>query len=604
MSRKMYRHTRRPASRVVQGESRTIRMMEQNRIRLASIYVCFGFSFLALALRLIEVGAVGGGDLPFRRLVSDPQLMLQAEEKKSSGVVAARQGVVRRSIVDRNGMVLASSVRSASLVANPSLVRDADGVARKLSKALSGVSYKTLRAKLSKGGSKFAYLKRHMTPTEQERVNNLGVPGLYFEDHTRRVYPFGPLVSHVLGYVDVDDRGLSGVEKQFDHAMFDPLKADDPLELSLDVRVQSIVHEEVKRVMKKFEAVGAAAVVLDIEDGEVLAMASLPSFDPHKAGVAKPERKFNRVTMGAYEMGSTFKTFTMAMGLDKGIVRMDGGYDVSNPIRVAGYTINDHHNKHKWMSVPEIYAYSSNVGTVKMVMDVGKEYQQRFLHSLGMMEKVGIELPERAQPLVPSEWRDINMMTISYGHGISVTPLHLVRGIASMVNGGLREEVTLLKGGNVDKPAGERIVKEVTSHRIRTLMRNVVQYGTAKQANVPGYRVGGKTGTAEKLKNGRYAGKSKQTSLVAVFPTDQPKYLIYVMVDEPKWKARYGSATGGTVAAPAVGKIISQLAPLLGVQPVFNEPEQEESMWAAKRKRRQTVPSDNIRTRAIHAASY
>lgn len=606
MSRKMYRHTRRPASRIVKGEGRTTRLLEQNRIRLTFIVALFGCSFIMLALRLIEVGIVGGGDLPFKRLVSDPMLMLQAEESRDGIINLQSTEPVRRQIVDRNGMVLATNMRSDSLVANPSLIREPKAVARKLSKALSGVTYEVLLDKLDKPHSKFMYLKRHLSPKEQERVNYLGIPGLYFEQQTRRTYPFAAMISHVIGYVDIDNHGLTGIEKHYDQVLLDPLKSDEPLQLSLDMRLQSIVHEEVQQAMQETQALGALGVVADINSGEIVAMSSLPSFDPHKIAAADDNAKFNRVTQGVYEMGSTFKTFTMAMALDKGIVSLTDRFDVSAPIHISGHTISDAHAaKTPTLTVPEIYAYSSNIGTVKVAMEVGSDTQKSFLKQAGLMDKVNIELPERALPLVPAEWREINMMTISYGHGMSVTPLNLVQGIISVVNGGSKASLTLIKNGNRDHPVKERLIKDATSHQIRTMMRQVVKYGTAKLADVPGYRVAGKTGTAEKIVNGHYKSKAKLTSFVSVFPADQPSYLIYVMVDEPKWTAsKSANTTGGTVAAPVVGNIITRMAPLLGITPIFSEPTQEgEPSWTMTNHETKKLRDEAARE-VIHEVAY
>lgn len=605
MSRKMYRHTRRPAARVVKRESKMLHVMEQSHMRLASIFVGFGFSFLVLSLRLIEVSLVGGGELPFKRLVTEPQLMLQFEEKRAEEKPLIPSQMLRGDIVDRNGMLLATNVRSASLAANPTLIRQPEKVASDLARVLTGVSEADLRKKLSNRSSKFAYLKRHLTPGEQEKVNALGVPGLFFEDSVRRVYPFGAMGSHVVGYVDVDNQGISGIEKQFDAPLARSLDGE-PVQLSLDIRLQAIMSEEIQKGMDEFKAIGGAGLIMDIHSGEMLSMVSLPSFDPHDAGKASADSKFNRVSLGVYEMGSTFKSFTAAMALDKGVVGMRDGYDASSPIRAAGYTINDSHPYYRWLSVPEIFAYSSNIGTVRMAMDIGTSYQKRFLRNLGMMEQVKIELPEKAQPLSPSNWRTLNTMTISYGHGISVSPLHLAQGIAAMVNGGTKTGLTLLKDGNKGKGKGERVIKEETSHNMRKLMQYVVQYGTAKKANVAGYRVGGKTGTAEKVVGGSYKDKAKLALFVGAFPIQDPRYLIFVMIDEPQGnKSTYGYATGGWVSAPVVSNVVSRMGPLMGIEPVFEAPDvKEQQYWAAAEQRNRDARERKIRPREYHAVSY
>lgn len=606
MSRRMYRHSRRPASRVIQAESQTGKLLEQNRMRLVSILTGFAFMFVLLSVRLVEVSLVGGGELPFKRLVTEPQLMLKMEEQDAQENQDVTHMLHRREIVDRNGVVLATNIETASLVANPTLIRNPGFVAQQLAPILQDVSEKTLIDRLSRSDTKFVYLSRHLTPGEQERVNALGVPGLFFEQHDRRIYPFGALAAHVLGTVDVDNSGLTGAEKYFNRTLEHDLDDKGPMKLALDIRVQSVLQQELAKAMKEFSALGATGIVMDANNGEVIAMSSLPSFDPHDAGNADADARFNRATLGTYEMGSTFKTFTVAMALDNGTVGMRDGYDASQPIRAAGYTINDYHPNYRWLSVPEIYAYSSNIGTVKMALDVGVQKQRAFLRKLGMTQPVDIELPERAQPLVPADWREINAMTISYGHGMSVSPLHLVQGISAMVNGGMLYKPTLVKRAKDEVVPGERVIKEQTSQHVRELMRTVVQFGTAKKADVAGYQVGGKTGTAEKIVDGRYKDKAKLVSLVATFPTDKPRYVVYVMLDEPKGtKATYGYATGGWVAAPVVSNVIARMASVMGLPPHYEAPDPAEvQYWAQAEQRNRDARQRRFSSGNIHAASY
>lgn len=326
---------------------------------------------------------------------------------------------------------------------------------------------------------------------------------------------------------------------------------------------------------------------MDIKSGEILSMVSLPDFDPHKPAKATDAQKFNRATLGAYEMGSTFKSFTMAMGLDYGVATMKSGYDATNPLKIATFTINDAHGKKRWLSVPEIYAYSSNIGTAKMALDVGTKRQKEFLGKMGMFKPIDIELPEKASPQFPEDWKEINTVTISYGHGISVTPLHLVRGIASLVGGGTLEKLTLLKDGNKNKAKGERVVSEQTSENVRRLMRLVVDHGTGGKADIAGYRVAGKTGTAEKVQaGGKYNPDAKIASFIATFPVDEPKYIVLVMIDEPKGnKSTYGFATGGMISAPVVGKIIARMGPMLGIKPRYDVPKDDaEKFWVSNEK--------------------
>lgn len=600
-------HSQRPAERVVRGESRSHKALEQSRLRLICVAAFFALSFAALSLRLLEVALVGGGDLPFKRLVSEPQLLLQREEEIDISKATEAQQIVRREITDRNGYVLATSIKTASLVANPTIIRHEPEVAQHLQRIFPEQSLENLRAKLENKHRSFVYIKRHLTPAQQEAVNNLGVPGLFFEPDTRRVYPYGGLFSHVLGYVDTDNKGIAGVEKYFDAKLQDPIQRK-PLVLSLDLRAQSILRDEMAQAVKTFSAIGATGVIADVKTGEVVAMANLPEFDPQRPA-QQGDATFNRASLGAYEMGSTFKTFTVAAALDKGTVNVTGGYDATRPIKVASFTINDSHPEHRWLSVGEIYAFSSNIGMVKMALDLGTKSQQDYLRKLGMFEPVSIELPERAVPLLPREWRKINTMTISFGHGISVSPLHVVQAIATLVGDGTKRSLTLVKNGNKKKEAGERVVSEETANKVRQLMRLVVEHGTGRSADAPGYVVGGKTGTAEKSTSGGYNKHAKLASFVATFPANDPQYVILIMVDEPKGtKATYGYATGGWVAAPAVGRVVQRMAPLLGMMPDFAYDDPEiDGWWAESRQRVQQIEArrlQKLQQKAIHAASY
>ncbi len=549
---------------------------------------------------------MGGGDLPFKRLVTEPELLLEHEDQVDTAQATAEPSV-RRDIMDRNGLVLATSIATASLVANPTLIRHEREVADAIHKIFPDQSATALYSKLMQKHTKFLYISRHLNPAQQEAVNALGVPGLFFEPDTRRVYPYGGLFAHVIGFVGVDNQGLSGIEKHFDEALQDPIEAESPLVLSVDLRVQAMLRDELKAAVNEFSAIGATGIVYDIQKGELLGMVNLPEFDPNRLNVADPGALFNRATLGAYEMGSTFKTFTLAAALNEGITSLQGGYDASRPITVGGFRISDAHAKGRWLTTPEIYAYSSNIGTVHMGLDLGKQRQQAYLRKLGMFEPVAIEMPERARPLVPSPWGDISTMTVSYGHGISVSPLHVIQGIASIINGGTKAPITLIKDGNQKKSEGERIISEATSRTMRSLMRLVVAHGTAKGADAPGLRVGGKTGTAEKIVAGRYDHDKKITSFIGAFPMDDPRYVVLIMIDEPKGnKATYGYATGGWVAAPAVGKLVQRMAPLLGIIPEFDKQDPlVNSMWVSAQSSEKIAAMKRAAAKGgVHAAAF
>jgi cell division protein FtsI (penicillin-binding protein 3) len=488
----------------------------------------------------------------------------------SDGVrVAAAPAANRADILDRNGVVLATSLTTASLYANPQQVRDAEGAASALNEILPDLVTETTAAKLS-GDKSFVWLKRNLTPKQQMAVNRLGIPGLYFQYETKRVYPQGNLTAHVVGFSDVDARGLAGTERSFDDVL---ATGQRPLNLSVDVRIQHILHEELSRAIADFTAIGGAGMVMDINTGELLAMVSLPDFDPAHPGTASDDARFNRATLGTFEMGSTFKLLNTAIGLDTGTVTLAGGFDATSPIRIGGFTIEDYKGKHRWLNIPEIIAYSSNIGSAKLADTFGAEVQKAYLQRFGMLAKSPIELAEVGIPQYPKNWKRINTMTISYGHGISVTPAQLIAAVGSLANGGLLRYPTLLKRSPGEIAAGTRVITEQTSAQIRQLMRLVVQVGSGKKANAPGYLVGGKTGTAEKITtHGGYNKNSRMAVFAGAFPMSAPRYAVVVMIDEPKPNAQsYGYATAGWVAAPVVGALVQRMAPLLGIPPISDE---------------------------------
>lgn len=528
-------------------DGQTKQAIEIGRNRLIVLGAVFCFCFLMLSLRLLDLSVFSQPD-DVRRAAIEPL-------------------VARAAITDRNGTILATNLTTASLYADTSKLIDVDEAVAKLMHVLPELSRQELDTKL-RSGKTFVWVKRNLTPRQEYEVNSLGIPGLSFQREERRVYPFGRLASHVLGFVDIDSKGISGIEARFDEVLRDPARSGKPLELSLDIRVQHAVTDELARAIQTYRAIGGAALVQDVRSGEIVAMVSLPDFDPNNPGGANQETRFNRATLGTYEMGSTFKTLNTAMALDYGVTSLRGGYDASHPIKVARFTINDDHPKYRWLSVPEIFIYSSNIGSVKMALDVGIERQKDFMTRMGMTRRLPIELPEAGQPLVPNPWREINAMTISFGHGISVTPLHLVTGVSSIVNGGIFFPPTLLHADPARPPVGERVISSQTSLAMRRLLRLVVTNGTGRKSDVPGYWIGGKTGTAEKAAGGGYARKALLSSFIAAFPMTEPRYVVLVMIDEPKGtKETYGYATGGWTAAPTVGHIVERIAPMLGVLP-------------------------------------
>jgi cell division protein FtsI (penicillin-binding protein 3) len=535
---------------IVLLDGATKKALETGRSRLLIGLVLFGLAFVAIIGRLADVSLLQD--------VSEPRLADQAPVPPVAE---------RADIVDRNGIVLATSLATFSLFANPTQVQDADESAKELAGVLPDLSVAELKAKLATDKT-FVWLQRNLTPRQQYDVTRLGIPGLYFQAEEKRVYPLGALVSHVVGFTDLDNKGIAGIEDSFDDVL---AGGRHPVQLSLDVRIQQIMREELARGIADFTGIGGAGIVLDARTGEILAMVSLPDFDPNQVGTASPDERFNRATLGIYEMGSTFKVFNTAMALDSGRIHLTDRFDV-HPIVIGRYTIHDFEPMNHPLSVPEIFMLSSNIGAARMAMEMGTDSQKSFLAKVGMLRPVSIELPELGRPLYPAEWRPINTMTIAFGHGIAVSPLHVVSGVAAMVNGGIMRPATLIKRNPDEVSDGQRVISAATSNLMRELLRLVVQAGTGKAAEAPGYLVGGKTGTAEKTLAKGYSTNARLASFVGAFPINDPRYIVLVMVDEPKPNAHsYGFATGGWVAAPVVSRVVQRMAPLLGMAPVPND---------------------------------
>lgn len=538
--------------------------MRVGRSRLIIIGMLFAACFALIAGRLVELSVLGGDrGSRFDRLAT-------------SGAAPSE----RADIVDRNGKLLATNLQTASLYANARVVPEPADVVDRLMHVLPGLNRAELLAKLTSRNG-FVWIKRNLSPQEQYDVNGLGIPGLGFQQEQCRIYPHGRLTSHVLGYTDVDNNGIAGIENYFDAELKRRAASGKPIELALDLRVQHAVRDELRRAMRTFSAKGAAGVVMDVNTGEVLAMVSLPDFDSNHAGSVVGDARFNRVSLGVYELGSVFKIFTTAMALDTGTVNFRSGYDATKPIRVSRFIINDDHPKNRWLSVPEIFMFSSNIGAVKMALDVGADTQRAFMDRLGMFRQPGIELPEIGRPLGPEPWREVSTMTVSFGHGLAVSPLQLAAGVSAIVNGGLYRRPTLVKQDGLS--VATRVISARTSERMRRLMRLAVTAGTGRQADVPYSLVGGKTGTAEKAKGRRYDRRALLSSFVAAFPMHAPRYVVYVLLDEPRGTAKtHGFASAGWTAAPTTSHVIARIGPILKVPPVDPaEPAIREAMKVA-----------------------
>jgi cell division protein FtsI (penicillin-binding protein 3) len=473
----------------------------------------------------------------------------------------------RATILDRNGEILAISLPMAALYADPREMIDTADAARKLKSVLPRLDEKEAAARLA-SGKQFVYLERQITPSEELAINALGIPGIYFEAGEKRRYPLGRVAAQVLGGVDVDSHGVAGAEKAFDKR----LSTDsEPLRLSIDVRVQGVMRDELEKSKDEFQAIGACGIVMDVRTGEVIAMVSLPDYDANQFGETPPDDRFNRAVTGMFEPGSTFKLQTAAMALDFGSAHIWDTFDAAHNIRIGRFTITDYKGKHRMLWLPEVLAYSSNLGAAHIALGVGPQRQQTWLQAMGMFRKVGIELPEAGWPIVPSRsnWKEATTMTVGFGHGIAVSPLHVVRGTAALANGGIVLQPTILARDATDAPPeGRRIMNVSTSDTIRKLMRLVVTDGYGKPADVEGYFVGGKTGTAEKVGNHGYKKHANVSAFISVFPMNAPRYAVYFMLDEPKGnKETGGYSTAGAVSAPGAGRVIARIAPMLGLFP-------------------------------------
>lgn len=526
--------------------------VEIGRTRLVVVAAVFACAFLVLAGRLVHLSSIGEGG----------STSLATE---GSGEL----GLARAEILDRNGVLLASDLGTASLYADPRRVLDAAEAANQISRVLPDIDRSELFSKLNTS-KRFVWVKRHLTPRQQYAVNALGLPGIAFLGEQKRVYPHGNLMAHVVGYTGIDNRGLAGIEKHLDERLGTAAgygDAQPPLRLSLDVRVQHVLRSRLASAMETYRAKGAVGVILDANDGQIVASVSLPDFDPHRIDRVPEENKFNRASLGVYEMGSTFKIFTVAMALEFGTADLTDSYDARKPIRVSRFMIRDDHAKERWLSVPEVFIYSSNIGAAKMALDVGADRQQAFLRQIGLLQRAPLEIPEVGQPISPNPWRKISTMTVAFGHGIAVTPIQIASAVASLVNGGTRVVPTFVRSHDREHAVGERVVSERTSRAVRQLMRLNVVEGTGRKADVPGYLVGGKTGTAEKVGAQGYNRRALRSSFVGVFPMSAPRYVVLVMLDEPKGtKETFGFATAGWTAAPVVGQVIERASPLLGVE--------------------------------------
>jgi cell division protein FtsI (penicillin-binding protein 3) len=472
--------------------------------------------------------------------------------------------MTRADLVDRNGVLIARDLPVSDLYATPVAFWDKEEAIAGLAR-VTGARATRLREVFAPGRG-YVLVARTLTPDTRAEVMHLGLPGLFFEEGTKRVYPNGRIVSHVVGQVDLDGNGLSGLELGLDDKL---RSADAPVALSIDMRVQFVLSTALAETMDAFQAKAAGGIVLDVHSGEVLAMVSLPDYEPNGRTLGQGDSTRNRMTQDVYELGSILKTFAFAQAIDEAVIALDERFVVDQPLKFGRYSIGDYSRHGHDLSAAMVFAESSNIGTAQIGLRIGAERQRAFLTKLGLMEPLKTEIPETASPLLPHRWNEIETATISYGHGISISPLSFVAAAASIANGGTKITPSFLKNtgfASGDRAMPERVLSESASQTMRALLRLVVTEGTGESADVPGYSVGGKTGTAEKPTAGGYSRHLRITSFAAIFPSTDPKYLVFTMFDEPIGnKASFGIATAGFNAAPAAGQVIAHIAPILGV---------------------------------------
>ncbi|MCJ8054757.1 penicillin-binding protein 2 [Shinella curvata] len=544
------------------------RRRKQARQRLAIMIGLFTVAYGILGARLIQYG------------ISEPI--------QSASIGAGHAVASRPNIIDRNGLLLATDLNMVSLYAEPRRIIDADEVVEKLAMVVPNLDWSETHRKL-RSQSAFQWLRRQLTPKQQADILALGLPGIGFRPEKRRIYPGGATASHVVGHVNVDNQGLAGMERYLDSQGLADLRAAgltndtrlEPVKLSIDLRVQNIVREVAAKAMVDYKAEAAGAVIIDVETGEVLAMASVPDYDPNEpsrrladGSIDKEYEKgwFNRISNATFEMGSTFKSFTLAMGLDEGKINLNSVVDASRPIRMGGFTIRDFKGKNRPLSIPEVFQYSSNIGTAAVADMVGIEGHQQFLTRLGLLSKMETEMPGVATPTQPRTWKKINSVTISFGHGVATTPLQTAVAAAALMNGGYLVPPTFLPRSKEEAQAlATRVIKDKTSADMRTLYDWNGIKGSGRHAQVEGFHVGGKTGTADKVINGRYARDINFNAFVAAFPMDKPRYVVLSIIDAPR-TGENGGRTAASTAAPMIKAIIRRVAPLLGVQPRFGDP--------------------------------
>ena len=544
------------------------------RARVGLAMVAFAAIYAVIGGRLIMFATVGDSHGARRNTVQD-------------AIATARPD-----IVDRNGEVLATDVKAPSLFGEPRRIIDKDEAVELLTATLPDLDGGEVRERLSSKKG-FVWLKREITPLQQQEIRRLGIPGIGFLRENKRVYPTGNEVAHLIGLVNIDNQGIAGMEKWLDsngladlhRAGFATDRLQRPVELSVDLRVEHALRDELLKAKEKYKAKAASGLVSNVKTGEIVAMVSLPDFDPNNPREAHDPDRINRLTTGVYEMGSTFKALTLAMALDSGKANLGTMFDARGALHYGKFAIHDTHPLGRAISLQEVFTFSSNVGAARIALAQGVEAHKAFLRKMGQLDRLRTELPESASPIVPKRWSELNTITIAFGHGLSVAPLQAVMGINAVMNGGYLIPPTFLRRSEEEARAlAKKVIKSETSEKMRYLMRLNAEIGTARQAEVKGYYIGGKTGTSEKVVNGRYSKKQVLNSFTAIVPADNPQFQVLVMLDEPKpLPETHGFITSGWNAVPTGGKVIARIAPLLGLEPRFDLPPSDRLILAASR---------------------
>lgn len=524
---------------------------DDTRIRILFVLALFAVSFAALA-----VGAT--------------RAALFSNVAHGNGFVGPL-GANRADLTDRNGAMLAADLLHYGLYVDPREIWDANETRRALAVALPNVP----RARLEKAlkGDRRGFVSGGLTPEERARVNALGLPGVSFESEQRRVYPLGHTAAHLIGFADTGGVGLAGAERALNDTLRTGAASKGAVALSIDLRVQAALEDELYKAAAEFQPRGAVGIVTDVHTGEILGMASYPTFDPNRASDASDDARLNRAAASIYEMGSTFKAFTVAIGLDTGVANPSSTFDAREPYQLGYRTIKDYHAARKILTLVEVFQHSSNIGTAKLAESIGADRLSHYFTALGLTSPAKVELLESARPLTPRKWDMDAVASTSFGHGMNVSPLALSSAMGALLNGGNLVPLTIKKLEPNQRPQGVRAVSEQTSMQMLQIMRANVIGGSGKSANAPGLSVGGKTGTGEKYDPAirSYSTKKQVSSFAAVFPTSGPveakRYFVLILMDEPQGNAKtYGYSTGGWVAAPAAGRVIDRIAPFLGVE--------------------------------------